>query len=120
MLEYLLVPHSSVSFPPQDPGVRLYTVKFLYPVGGPLPLASNFGMCHLGFAFCIPNSIDVNTFEHFCPVWEKKSSFYLFFWCFVGFFFHLANLRGNEGYWGAISDGSSLLTRNLLRCLANT
>lgn len=77
-------------------------------------------MCHLGFAFCIPNSIDVNTFEHFCPVWKKKSSFYLFFWCFVVFFFHLANLRGDEGYWGAISDGSSLLTRNLLRCLANT
>lgn len=101
----------------------MYTVKFLYPVGGPLPRASNFGMCHLGFAFCIPNSIDANIFEHFCPVWGKKKApftcFFLGVFFFV-FFFHLANLRGDEGYWGAISDGSSLLTRNLLRCLANT
>lgn len=87
MLEYLLVPHSSVSFPPQDPGVRLYTVKFLYPAGGPLPRASNFEMCHLGFAFWIPNSIDVNIFEHFCPVWKKKKLLLPVFLVFCCFFF---------------------------------
>lgn len=96
MLEYLLVHHSSVSFPPQDPGVRLYTVKFLYPVGGPLPRASNFGMCHLGFAFCIPNSIDANIFEHFYPVWGKKKLLLPVFFggCFFFFFFIWLTFEG--------------------------